>query len=196
VKPRSAARALVATIVATALGCGGEDNRPAIWSYISPVLFQPNCATSSCHSRAAAVSGLDLSTPDHGYKSLFKLWVGVVDPAGTGAECVPAGGTTVCERGFRPLVTPFDPDGSRLVNMLRARGAPRMPPDRPFTETDIRLVEDWILAGATWEGLEPRQPDGGAATDASGDGGAGGDGSATDAVASDAGADADAGVAP
>jgi hypothetical protein len=34
------------------------------------------------------------------------------------------------------------------VQMLRARGARRMPPDRPLPEADIRLVERWILAGA------------------------------------------------
>jgi hypothetical protein len=32
--------------------------------------------------------------------------------------------------------------------MLRARGANRMPPDRPFAEADIALVEEWILRGA------------------------------------------------
>ncbi len=35
-----------------------------------------------------------------------------------------------------------------MVNMLRARNAPRMPPDRPLPEDDIRLVERWILNGA------------------------------------------------
>jgi hypothetical protein len=38
--------------------------------------------------------------------------------------------------------------------MLRARGAPRMPPDRPLPEADIALVERWILDGAR------RAPDG------------------------------------
>ncbi len=32
--------------------------------------------------------------------------------------------------------------------MLRARGASRMPPDRPLPEADMRLVERWILDGA------------------------------------------------
>ncbi|MBC8132927.1 MAG: hypothetical protein H7X95_08090 [Deltaproteobacteria bacterium] len=34
------------------------------------------------------------------------------------------------------------------MNMLRARAAPRMPPDRPLSEVDIRLIEAWILNGA------------------------------------------------
>jgi hypothetical protein len=32
--------------------------------------------------------------------------------------------------------------------MMRARNAPRMPPDRPLDESDIRLVQTWILNGA------------------------------------------------
>ena len=32
--------------------------------------------------------------------------------------------------------------------MLRARAAPRMPPDRPLPEADIQLIETWILDGA------------------------------------------------
>ena len=147
------AAALIAAPLATACGCG-QDDRPAEWAYISPAIFQPNCATTSCHRPAAAVSGLDFSTPENGYASLTQLWVWVVYPpdGGTspapGAPCAMKGGTTVCEVMERPLVTPYDPAGSRVVNMLRARDAPRMPPDRPLPEADIELVERWILNGA------------------------------------------------
>jgi hypothetical protein len=48
----------------------------------------------------------------------------------------------------RRLVTPGNPTESRIINMMRAYGADRMPPDRPLSEADIRLVEQWILAGA------------------------------------------------
>jgi hypothetical protein len=133
-------------------GCQQVDDRPAQWAYISPAIFQPNCATTSCHSPAAAVSGLDFSTPENGYQSLTKLWVWVVfapDAAlPTGTPCGVSNGTRVCEEQERPLVTPYDPAGSRVVNMLRARNAPRMPPDRPLPELDIELVERWILNGA------------------------------------------------
>ncbi len=54
-------------------------------------------------------------------------------------------------------MTPYDPAGSRVVNMLRARDAPRMPPDRPLPEDDIRLVERWILNGARFPGFNPRE---------------------------------------
>ena len=129
--------------------CGGPENRAATWSYISPVLFQPNCATSSCHSRAAAVAGLDFSDPDRGYRSLTGLPIWIVNPEATDDPgCWNADGTIVCDSQFRSLVVPFVPDQSRLVQMLRARNAPRMPPDRPLSEADIQLVERWILNGA------------------------------------------------
>ena len=134
------------------VGCKQTDDRPAAWGYISPAIFQPNCATTSCHSPAAAVSGLDFSTPDNGYASLTRLWTWVPFAADAatplGTPCGMENGTLVCEEKWRPLVTPYDPAGSRVVNMLRARNAPRMPPDRPLPELDIELVERWILNGA------------------------------------------------
>ena len=135
-------------------GCKQVDDRPAEWGYISPAIFQPNCATTSCHGPAAAVSGLDFSTPENGYASLTQLWVWVVVPPDGGRRPRPAppaairNGTKVCEYQERPLVTPYDPAGSRVVNMLRGRDAPLMPPDRPLPEPDIELVERWILNGA------------------------------------------------
>jgi len=165
-------------------GCGSTDNRAPAWEYISPVIFEPNCATSSCHSRAAAVAGLDFSDPDRGYTSLTALWVWIVDPDGTLAEgCKPMDGKVFCQRQHRPLVTPFDPAESRVVNMLRAQNAPRMPPDCPLPEADIRLVERWILNGA-----RKSATDGGASAGAPLDGGATGDGGSPDG--GDAGLDA------
>jgi hypothetical protein len=118
------------------VGCGGEDNRPAVWSYISPAIMQPNCATSSCHSKAAAVAGLDLSTADDGIKGLTREKL---------PEAEKNDGRTAITR---QLIIAGNPDSSRLLNMLRARGTLRMPPDRPLAEADIDLVERWILAGA------------------------------------------------
>jgi hypothetical protein len=144
--------ALVLALAVASAGCGGADPRPAVWDIISPEIFQPNCATTSCHSPAAAVLGLDFSTPDSGYMSLTGLWVWIAIPPDVGAPpgvpCATVAGTLVCEQMGRALVTPFDPAGSRVVNMLRARDAPRMPPDRPLTEADIELVERWVLDGA------------------------------------------------
>lgn len=143
-------------------GCG-EDDRPAQWSYLSAVILQPSCATVSCHSRAAAAAGLDFSDPDRGFTSLMGLKVWIVDPEGS-SNCRTIDGQVVCQRDFRPLVIPYNPEQSRLVNMLRGRGASLMPPDRPLPEADIRLVERWIRAGAPRHGQSGADagPDGGA----------------------------------
>jgi hypothetical protein len=113
-------------------GCGGEDNRPAKWSYISPAIIQPNCATQSCHSKAAAVAGLDFSEVDTGYKGL------------TAQRVRPPSNTNTP----RPLVTPGNPVQSRIYNMLLGVGSVLMPPDRPLAGADIELIEKWILEGA------------------------------------------------
>ena len=169
--------ALTATVATSA--CGKVDDRPAVWTYISAELFQPNCATASCHSQGRAVSGLDFSDPGRGYKSLTALHVWIPDPGGTiGGNCVTADGMVYCERD-RPLVVAFDYAQSRLTNMLRAQDAPRMPPDRPLPEADIALVEAWILDGAREQPGGP--PAGTGAPDAGpADGAAGKDGGAAD----------------
>lgn len=128
--------------------CGSYDGRPAQWEYISPVILQPNCATASCHSRAAAVAGLDFSDPERGYISLTRLRYQIVDRYARGETCTPANETVVCRGSYRPLIMPYNPAQSRLVHLLRQRTPPRMPPDRPLLEADIRLIEGWILLGA------------------------------------------------
>ena len=96
----------------------------------------------------------DPENSSRGYKSLTALWTWIVDPDGTPeGNCKMEDGQVVCQRAFRPLVTPYNPSQSRLVNMLRARGADRMPPDRPLPEADIRLIELWILDGAKKGGV-------------------------------------------
>jgi hypothetical protein len=154
---RDPRRVLAALAVATACagastlaGCNSVDDRPAQWDYISPVIFQPSCATPSCHSRAVAVAGLDFSDADRGYRSLTALtvWQVTADASAGDGGCEQLGSQVICPTAPRGMVVAFDPDQSRLVNMLRARGAPRMPPDRPLPEKDIELVERWILDGA------------------------------------------------
>jgi hypothetical protein len=178
-------RALTLGVVVVACGaaCGGlEDTRPATWSFIAPMIIQPNCATSTCHSRAAAVAGLDLSTAKSAQRSLDELHViltkkkKIVMPspdespsadAGASADAeastMMAGNELGCDMPLpfpeddmrlcyrkvpRKFVTPYNPDESRLVHMLRARQTRRMPPDRPLSEADILLIERWILNGA------------------------------------------------
>jgi uncharacterized membrane protein YgcG len=169
----------LALVAVLGVACAKTDDRPAVWTYVSAELFQPNCATASCHSRGIAVAGLDFSDPGRGYKSLTGLHVWIPDPGGTiGGDCTTVGGTVYCERD-RALVVAFDPAQSRVVNMLRARSAPRMPPDRPLPEADIQLVEAWILDGARERPGGPpagQQPNDDAGGDGAGGVGAGGGG--------------------
>jgi hypothetical protein len=184
----------LALLAALPGACSNYDGRPAQWEYISPVILQPNCATASCHSRAAAVAGLDFSDPDRGYVSLTRLRYQIVDRFATGENCSPMNETVVCRGGFRPLITPYNPAQSRLVHLLRHKTPPRMPPDRPLFEADIALIEGWILLGAPRRaGGDPAMgaPDG--STDgARGDGGAppAADAAGQDAAAPDASGDA------
>jgi hypothetical protein len=138
-----------AAVIVLLSSCKASDDRPATWEYLAPVIFEPMCATGSCHGPASAVSGLDFSTPERGYTSLTGLWVWIVDPKGTPEDgCMTMRGTVACQREQRPLVVPFNPAQSRLINVLRAQNAPRMPPNRPLAESDVALVERWILSGA------------------------------------------------
>lgn len=137
---------LAVALCACVAGCTDVDDRPIAWGYLSPAIFQPTCATPSCHSRGTAVAGLDFSDPDRGYASLTALKVRIEqEPSATDGG---VGNDVASVTVPRQLVTAFSPAESRVVDMLRARGAQRMPPDRPLTEADIALIEAWILDGA------------------------------------------------
>jgi len=48
-----------------------------------------------------------------------------------------------------PIVVPGNPSTSLLIQTLRAKdGKPQMPPKGPLPEDQIKLVEDWVQAGA------------------------------------------------
>jgi len=64
----------LALVVSAAAGCGGSvDSRPAKWSYIYPVIIQPNCATANCHSTLTQRLGYNLSTTEESYRKLHLL---------------------------------------------------------------------------------------------------------------------------
>lgn len=117
---------LVLAVGTVAAGCGGDDDRPPRWSYISPAIIQPSCATASCHSEAAHQAGVRLDTRASGYDSLTSS--GYPDK--------------------RFFVVKGDPQRSELLYLLRAEGIRRMPRDAPLPDADIALVERWIVAGA------------------------------------------------
>jgi hypothetical protein len=165
-RPRS-----LALVVLLLAACGTYDDRPAEWSFVSQVLLTPNCASASCHSRAGAAAGLDFSDPDRGYTSLtgLKAQFFLPEPPAQETEmCKAARGGTVCTTP-RPMLQPCRPHESRLVQSLRARGAQRMPPDRPMPIADIELIERWILAGAKRHRGETQPDCDGNGADAAGD---------------------------
>ena len=103
------------------LGCGGaEDNRPPRWSFISPTIIEPSCATVNCHSQLAERAGVDLHDRATGYASL----------------------TT------RNFVVPNNWNSSALQYLLKGQGALQMPPDSPLPAVDITLIEEWVNLGA------------------------------------------------
>jgi hypothetical protein len=105
--------------------CGpAVDEREPSFPYIVDAILRPNCATASCHSTLAVAGGIELDAP-------ATAWTFLLGPDGTG-----------------DYVVPGDPTASRLLYLLRAEDAPRMPPDAPLPAVDIALIEAWILEGA------------------------------------------------
>jgi hypothetical protein len=113
-----------------AAGCGGADDRPATWSFISSAIIEPSCATANCHSALAARASVDLSDRQIGYTDLTTRQFVITAAA--------APSLTGDERAAR----------SPAVLLMRAIGNLRMPPDLPLPEVDIQLFESWIKAGA------------------------------------------------
>jgi hypothetical protein len=110
-----------------ALGCGGtQDTRPALWSYISTAIVQPNCATANCHSRLAQRSGVELDGVRIG-------WDNLVLPT-------------------HRFVIPGKPNDSAVIGLIKGQGNRRMPPDFALPNDDIDLIAAWITAGALYDG--------------------------------------------
>jgi hypothetical protein len=118
----SGRRILLAALAATAVvGCGGTtDDRPPQWSFISPAITEPSCATVNCHSAIAQKAGVDLHDRASGY-------------------------ATLVGRGF---VDTSAPDSSAVIHMMKGEGSLRMPPDEPLPNVDVTLIRSWIANGA------------------------------------------------
>ncbi len=84
-------------------------------------ILRVNCL--SCHSRTAAMSGLDLTTRDSAFK----------------------GGS----RG--PAIVAGNPAASRLATAVRRKGGLAMPPTKALDEAEAAALEQWIAEGAAWE---------------------------------------------
>ena len=53
-----------------------------------------------------------------------------------------------------PIVVPGDPDKSRMIQRIRARGEKKMPPDTRLSKAQIVALEQWIKQGAVWPGYK------------------------------------------
>lgn len=124
---------LALALLGSAAACDTPDERPAAWSYVYPALLLPACTTSSCHSNASAAAGLDLSTAAAAYSYLL----------GRACDAPPNP-----EDAYGNYVIPFQPERSRLLYLLRGDRTTIMPPDAPLPESEIAIVERWILEGA------------------------------------------------
>ena len=96
-------------------------------------ILRPACTTSSCHSEASAAAGLDLSTP----ASAYSYFLG----RGCDSQATP-------QEAPGNYVFPYQPQRSRLLYLLRGDRTTIMPPDTPLPESEIAIVEQWILEGA------------------------------------------------
>jgi hypothetical protein len=123
-------------IATTLAACVDDDPRPASWTYVHAAILTPACTTAGCHSTLAAAAAIDLSSADGAYAYLTGRVCG--EPIGPGSPP-------------RNYVDPGSPEYSQLVYQLRGIGRPRMPPDVPLPETEIRLIERWIVEGARCE---------------------------------------------
>ena len=116
--------------------CDDPGDRSAAWGYVYPAILRPACTTSSCHSNVSSAAGLDLSTANAAYSYLL------------GRAC---GAPPHPEDAIGNFVLPFQPERSRLLSLLRGDRTTIMPPDSPLPESEIAIVEQWILEGASCE---------------------------------------------
>lgn len=137
--PGQAKRALAALAAAlpAALALGGCDapsERSASWAYVHAAILRPACSTSSCHGNASSAAGIDLSTPSAAYSYLLGR------PCDAPEHPQDAAGN---------YVFPFQPERSRLLYLLRGNRTTIMPPDSPLPDSEIAIIERWILDGAS-----------------------------------------------
>ena len=108
-------RALFLLACATT-ACGTTpDDRPATFEFVTLAVLAPACGTVACHSTTTNVSGYAFDT-------------------------LPA-----ARLALRRLVTTGNPDGSRLIDVIKRN---KMPPDAPMFDDDVALLSTWIRNGA------------------------------------------------
>lgn len=125
---RCGATAVLALACAALGACDDVEDRPATWSYVHATIIAPNCTTSNCHTDISQAAGISFDDPDESYLVL----AGIVCGGGTANDLVVAG----------------QPELSKLMFLLRGEEIRRMPPDVALPDTEIEIVERWIMGGA------------------------------------------------
>jgi hypothetical protein len=123
-------------------GCADPPDQGADWQYLHATIIEPYCATSGCHSYAAAefstsrTGPIDLSTSDPDPSE---------HPAGSPAGCLALQDWVGVTNGKADLIR-------LLEGTYVGPGIPpaytQMPADVPLTPAQIRTVKNWIDAGA------------------------------------------------
>ncbi len=102
--------------------CGTTpDDRPPTVEVVALSVLAPSCGQVQCHSTATYIQGYAFDTLDTAKDALRDI------------ARVRTGGTSAT---------------TRIIEVLRATGGQRMPPDSPLAEQDIQLVEAWIDSGS------------------------------------------------
>jgi hypothetical protein len=103
---------------------------PSFWLDIQPMLSGNGCANGMCHGPPLPILGLDLAD---------RTWVALVGV--DAAQC----------QEPRMRVEPGRPEQSYLIHKLtgeRVCAGKSMPPSVPIDSPQVRMISDWICAGA------------------------------------------------
>ncbi len=117
-------RNLALFVVSMAACAEPDDARPASFTYLHAAIIEPSCATIGCHS-ASTAAGPELDDPDDPYD-------GPLDLSDPDEAC-----DQLANRPFTLLIQGQGADDDY----------PRMPPDIPLPDPDIRLLLAWENAG-------------------------------------------------
>lgn len=143
---RSGGRALTLALALLLGGCAGDGPPPSgsgsAFDQIQTEIFNVHCLNAGCHNAQSQAGALNL-TPGASYAALI--------------DVVPDNPAAAADGLLR--VEPFDPSNSFLLVKLTAPSAAegaRMPLGMPaLSQSDIAMIEAWILDGAPPGGTAP-----------------------------------------
>lgn len=66
-----------------------------------------------------------------------------------GGQGAPADGVDLTKTDWiSRFVKPGDPDGSEVIELMKGTKGKTMPPNKPLPADKVKVIEDWIKAGA------------------------------------------------